>query len=61
VTSPLQPQSGEQRRHAMSHSGFVLIVPLLVWNAVTWPQLPATPAGVSRCRCCWRSPSTACG
>jgi hypothetical protein len=29
----------------MSRSGFVLIVPLLVWNAVMWPQLPGDAGG----------------
>lgn len=45
MTSASQPPSGEERVHAMARSGFVLIVPLLVWNAVMWPQLPADAGG----------------
>jgi hypothetical protein len=29
----------------MTRNGFVLIVPLLVWNAVMWPRLPAGAGG----------------
>jgi hypothetical protein len=45
VTPASQPSSGEERRHAMTRNGFVLIVPLLVWNAVMWPQLPVDAGG----------------
>ena len=45
MASPSQPSSGEDRHHAMTRNGFVLIVPLLVWNALMWPQLPADAGG----------------
>ena len=45
MASASKPSSGEERHHAMTRNGFVLIVPLLVWNALMWPQLPADAGG----------------
>lgn|GEM_PF-2962817 len=37
----------EQRRHAVTHNGIVLVVPLLAWNAAMWPRLPAGAGGTA--------------
>lgn len=39
------PPRPRQRRGRVLHNGFVLIVPLLLWNAVLWPRLPAGAGG----------------